>query len=418
MVDNSPVQSERTASTAALETARRSPTLDVEYLGLSELHGRAAEWAERSGVDTRTVEFAVLDPLGIGYSPGASRNAIALSCHGHAYASIDDDMGLTCQPAPDPESGTTSVQGDPTEFWFDPPVGAFEDDVLRHHEAVLGQPGPDRASGIVRATWVGFSGDAATTSPLLPVALDGPSRERLLRDEATFERFLATRCLVRGVRRTSLGRGMVWTTGATAYDGSVLPPFLPVGRGEGLVFAALFHATQSGTLAFLPWIVPHETRPPPAAGAEDGGSPPYPLALFLCRLIMKSGGHGLRQIGAHLESLGRQSAHAVAALVADCREACFSARVQLLEQRLERYGETPRWWSHAARQYQRALLRALAPSVRAGIGDLETAVGADEARAVLPELLLRYGRLLQSWTRLAEATRSSATATGLAEPGR
>ena len=407
VVDTSPEASDAAGTRAAVASA--TGAIEARYWGPREVQRRAAIWAERAGVDLRVVEFATSDPFGIGYAPGASRNAIALACCGRPYLSVDDDMGLRCGPSPDATSGSAAVTGDPTEFWFDEPPAPFGTDLIARHEAVLGRHvGAAESATAVRATWTGFAGDAATPNPMVSLGLDGPSRARLLRDRATFDKFGATRRLIRGVRRFSFGAGSIWTTGAAAYDGSpTLPPFLPVGRGEGLVFAALFRATSAGWLGYLPWIVRHDPPEDRSGSDDEARGLSFPLAALVCRLICASEGKDLAQLGAHLERFGQGGPGAVGRLVDHHRRAFLRARIRMLATVLERYGENPHWWSARALRHLRALQRELDASAIGGVTDIEHALGKRSARVLLPELLTWWGRLVAAWPRLTAPAQTS-----------
>src|SRR6185436_21152034 len=92
------------------------------------------------------IEFALLDPFGIGYHPGANRNALLLHNVGRPFFCADDDT--ICRPASfgnDPRAIGLSDAFDPTSIW---PYEDFTNlersmrfapvDILGEHERILG----------------------------------------------------------------------------------------------------------------------------------------------------------------------------------------------------------------------------------------------------------------------------------------
>jgi hypothetical protein len=71
----------------------------VLYAGAEEKR-RLAAGLIRRGCREDTVEFALFDPLGIGFTCGANRNAMLLHQAGSAFCSVDDDVFCELAAAP------------------------------------------------------------------------------------------------------------------------------------------------------------------------------------------------------------------------------------------------------------------------------------------------------------------------------
>jgi hypothetical protein len=211
------------------------------------------------------VEFALSDPLGLGFAAGANRNAFLLQTAGELGLSVDDDT--TCLLAPSPNatdagegvSFTSSEDGN--DWWFFPSRKAAlrfcpvqRGDLVTPHESLLGRSVANYAGrglaltlagsgetwalsrltsgrGRVRATQMGIVGDCAQGTPQGYFYLCGESRERALKTEEQYRMARISREVVRVARKvivTGEPRCMSYTIGMDNRE--MLPPFLPAGR--------------------------------------------------------------------------------------------------------------------------------------------------------------------------------------------
>jgi hypothetical protein len=99
--DGSVEESHRDAFRDRSAAAAREHGLEVAYAGEDEKRRLANELIRR-GCDADAVEFALFDPLQVGFTCGANRNAMLLHQAGRAFCSLDDDV--ICQLAAPPST--------------------------------------------------------------------------------------------------------------------------------------------------------------------------------------------------------------------------------------------------------------------------------------------------------------------------
>lgn len=305
------------------------------YAGAEEKQAYLGHLSRESSVPPALIEYALRDPLRIGYHPGANRNALLLQTAGRPFFGADDDT--ICRPAASaakPQSMRLSDAPDPTTILPQESFAELEralkftaTDVLDEHERVLGSDlgsllatKPDvaveiRHPGVLRSiqensprivlSWNGIAGDCGYRIPGFLFSLPEPAMRHFTRDEAAYRRMLASRQIHRSCDRLTITPGGYCQSTALAFDNRrVLPPFLPVFRGEDMVFGhvlklfrpdaatayqptSLLHVPPSvreNSPAFLSGIAQHRSQtglvltllqlalgPAPTAGAPDIG---------------------------------------------------------------------------------------------------------------------------------------------------
>ena len=166
-----------------------------------------------------------------------------------------------------------------------------ETDVLGEHERVLGSDigslltkRPDvsvevRNPGIIRAihentlkvavSWSGIAGDCGYKIPAFLFNLPEQTMRHLTRDEASYRRMLASRQIRRSCDRLTVTPGGYCQSTALAFDNRrPLPPFLPVLRGEDMVFGQVLKYCQpDAAIAYQPTTLLHV----PQVARENSG---------------------------------------------------------------------------------------------------------------------------------------------------
>jgi hypothetical protein len=417
--------------------------IDVAYAGPNEKRSFAAALV-KAGVDPDVVAFALFDPEGVGYTPGANQNAILLDTVGEAFLSADDDTFCPLRESPDLRAGLELGATWPDCWPVSPERRADENppgtgDVLGAHETLLGRDlgacirdvGVDAARirhleprdltrletvpGRVCATWTGSYGDSVYAHPGMAVlTAQGEARRRMLATERGLSELLRRGQLHHSVGAATIADGSFWTSTAAAYDHrQMLPPFMPVLRGQDFVFAATARAAfPDAWFGLLPYALGHR-RPSPPLAALHADMVRAPAYLFVKSLVLSLPASGapvadraaaLRHIGSGLERIASGSPAAFADRVRQLRYAQCLAEIRELDELLARHRRTPRYW---AREVDRCLVwqwQALRSGACMAPRDLEsTASGAALAR--VQRLVLRFGRLLAAWPDVIAATR-------------
>lgn len=271
----------------------------VYYAGAEEKEAYIGALARESSVPRALIEFALLDPLRIGYHPGANRNALLLHTAGRPFFCADDDT--ICRPVSTGESGrrlrlwdgpdATTVHPYPNFESLEADLDFREIDLLGAHERVLGSDigsllhgypevaAEIRHPGIMRAlhenvpqvtvSWCGIAGDCGYRIPAFLFNLPKAEMERFTRDEETYRKTLASRQIHRFCDRLTIGFGGYCQSTALAFDNrQPLPPFFPVLRGEDMVFGQVLNfmrphsaiAYQPVSLLHVPQVARESSR--------------------------------------------------------------------------------------------------------------------------------------------------------------
>ncbi|HKV08643.1 MAG TPA: amino acid adenylation domain-containing protein, partial [Thermoanaerobaculia bacterium] len=402
----------------------------ILYAGLEEKRRFAADLAAEAGVNFSVAEAALLDPLGIGLTVGANRNAVLLATVGEGVLSVDDDTLSLVAPSPGQEEGTDVVSGTVPGTAFlsgrDPgEIRAFAGrsealasldlrpaDLAGFHEGLLGQP--------VLVTTNGWAGDCGWHSPSFYMLLEGESRRRLVETAEGYRTATASKEIVRSVPRTTMGDGDSFM--ATLFTGLdnrlLLPPFPPVLWGEDLLFGITlqlcFHGAQVG---HLPWVAAHEPVevrrfwPGEMARSASGVDHSRLVSALLEGFAPDSAdpAEALRQLGRYLLNLGKMPPSDFDALALRSVRARAEAFALELEARLATFdpaeGEGAELWEADVRRYL-DVLRKHAAEPDFGVPlDLLYGRDVEEARRLAQRLITNHGLVLLHWPELVEAAR-------------
>jgi hypothetical protein len=367
------------------------------------------------GCDRDVVEFALLDTLAIGSTPGANRNFLQLTTLGCRVATVDDDVGpRLLRPAAGHET-RIAMDRDPSEFWF-LRTGADADalvvpdaDLLSVLERGLHLGGP-RGSLPIAASWLGLAGDPGSPNGLYWLVQRGASRQRLGLDDASYRAARASGRIMRSVTAPTICSGHGWTPAVVAYDHRLLlPPFLPVLRGQGLAWGATIYAGNAWALCRMPGALEHRLeRPRPvdprlqrAATLGMAVATIVQLALTTARLSGRRDPRtALVALGDRLADLCATEAR-FAQWLDDTIEARTRGLVSALRDALARHERTPAAWAIDVDRTLDALARVRSEP------ELFPYDLADrplpQARGLLREIVRRFARLLAHWPDIVDA---------------
>lgn len=452
VVDDSDNALDREEARQLLRSFSASDKVRVAYAGREEKQAFADRLVASGDLPIDIVNFALFDTEGCGCSIGANRNALLLHTIGDTVLSADDDM--VCQVAAAPKS-ETSLSFDSNwelmRFWFFSDrehalqSTSFENcDVLAIHEQLLGKSlrecvatftdaaiglnferinaGPLRDlrenRGRVLATFTGVVGDSGMDTPLTYLVLGRDSHERLVRFEAEYQSAFASREVLRAVKRP-LVSGHAWCAAAAwGYDNrALLPPFMPVGRGEDDVWGFTAQACcRDGYFGYLPWAVvhapPEKRRYPPAWITEAAAR----LCVFHIMLACLSGFQtcpGVMNEAERMQTLGRHLVAVGSMQLPDFEEyvRLYVWRMQgeyiaFLENRLQSYEGSPHYWATDVKAYIAALRHNLARKDYLIAQDLLSGRSPEEARRTQQRLVRNFGELLYWWPQITTTAKS------------
>ena len=289
VADDSPDPAVREEYRRLLIQLAQEFSVPVFYAGAEEKSAYLEHLARESSVPPGLIEFALLDPLKIGYHPGANRNALLLQTAGRPFFCADDDT--ICRPVANsatPWSMRLGDAGDPTTIRPYESFGQLEQelkftatDLLGEHERVLGSDigsllteKPDvaveiRHSGVLRAiqenvprivlSWNGIAGDCGYRIPGFLFSLPEPAMQRFTQNEVSYRRMLTSRQIHRTCDRLTITPGGYSQSTALAFDNRrPLPPWMPVFRGEDIIFGHVLKLFQpNAAFAYQPTSLLH-----------------------------------------------------------------------------------------------------------------------------------------------------------------
>jgi hypothetical protein len=442
VADNSPKPEQRKVFRTRLGQVASELGVSIRYSGEEERRQFAAELIRR-GADANAVEFALFDPLAIGFACGANRNALLLDQVGKAFFSIDDDVICELTAAlPNQSRLRVFSQCDPYARWLfadresalthRPQVDA---DFVAAHEALLGHSlgaltgglnieefdvseatddflrRAAKGDGRVRATFSAHLGDPGIPTSVYFLYFDGENRRRLVRSEAHYRSVLASRnvfvvspCAAIGDSSTSPGMAM----GLDHRE--LLPPFFPVLHAEDFIYGAvLWQTVGHAFLGHPPLAVRHEPRPgkgilqPKDLGGEKRAVI-FEFAHLIRRIILRflrgdAGSTASRMIrlGEFLTSIGQQEPVDFLDFLHGQILEHESGKLDHLETELRDDTESPDFWREDLETYVNHVRAALTHDDFDIPFDLKGERSDKANRILMRELFIRYGRLLQAW---------------------
>lgn len=453
VADNSTQPEHRAAIRAKVEELSRTLDVPIYYSGEAERRRFAEALVRRSGCRPDSAEFALFDPLGIGFSCGANRNALLLHEAGRMFCSVDDDV--ICRLAQPPERREARISmfsnTDPFSRWLFADresalaAGHFvERDFLAAHEELLGRSvGSVFANGIaerdmdltdvgddllrrlefanarVRTTFLGHLGDPGIPSSCYFLYYERENLRRLTQSEEHYRSVFGSRSVLTSVLARSIGDASVSPGMAMGLDHrEMLPPFFPVLHAEDFAFGATAWQCCPGAVAgHQPLTVLHEPTPGkpilrPSDLGPDNRVVIFEFAHVLCRTILDfmpaqraSAEERTAALGRHLTQFAAQPA---ADFLEGLRETILkheSEKLGYLETLLADEHDAPEFWRHDLEAFLTRAREALSAGDFDIPYDLKANRTPEQNRVLMQELFTRYGQLLEDWPGMVAAAR-------------
>ena len=334
-----------------LQRLSSSHGVKISHIGLREKAAFAEAITKEGDIPAEVVNFALCGDRSLDFSPGANRNALLLHATGRMLLIADDDAVCEVATLGTPEGNLSFDSANEfIKFWFFPNRESAlqarklaDIDILAIHEKLLGKsirtcvadlpaaaglnlayttPELFRAlmsdDGRTLITATGMIGDSGLASPNKYLTLKGDSRLRLTRTAGDYASAFTSREIARAPLQVCLSDNPGHCMGlALGYDNrELLPPFLPVGRGEDFVFGQTLRVCfKDGFFGHLPWLIVH--APPDQRRYSESDMWHSPSIFYLGHLISACVGaidlrsslfaerERLRLLGNHLITLGK-----------------------------------------------------------------------------------------------------------------
>jgi hypothetical protein len=428
---------------------KKSLNSKISYIGQSERIKFIQTLASRLGISSEIIGFAISDPLGCGDAIGANRNSLFLQCVDDLVLSCDDDIIGTVTPSPK-FTGDLAVDSSNEfiDYYFFPDRESVlnqtefcNTDILSIHESMLGQKATQLFSDSMKSgefdfrhlsswslsrvlendaeipiTLTGFCGDSGTPTPQPYMLLNGDSRNRFLEQYKVNNQ---SREIMRVARR-GVVTDNIWgfMTTSLAYDcRSLLPPFLPIARGEDSLFAIIFRECMADKFfGHLPWALLHS--PPEPRLYEAGGFVKSADSITLvsviaacissCNIHMTTRNNGLRMklVGKHLMEVGALKVRDFEEFLRLNLSIAKCGYAAALENQINSFEFKPDFWAQDIRAYQENLYNSISNNDNVAPIEMITKFGIEHALAITQKIILNYGQLLCTWESIVEAART------------
>jgi hypothetical protein len=435
VADSSEEERDRTCIKDILCALSRQYHTRIMYIGEEERR-TFVEMACVGGADPEIIDFATSGRVSKQLSrAGANRNVLLLATAGKSFISLDDDMEASFVELRDGFSfgGDTVWHGmeSPVQQWIYPDretliesINPRQVDFIRCHEELLGiecdaygrVDGSHRwtnPSSVV-VTIGGAFGDCGWGSPSRYLSFNGASLQRLMQSNGGYAENIVSREVLQvspeyyvANRVDDMMSGFFGARGETT-----LPPFLPIGRGQDILFAQLIRSASDNALfGYLPIAAMHN----PGAGRQfwpgeicrDAAS--VDLSTSMCNILRYvsnfevRGDDGIQRLGKRIGEVGAMSQKALCDLLEDGRRDRVYKIAEKLNARMDE-SDMPLDSSYVkdVRHYIGRAVEGNQEGYRIVPSELLYEFERDEALVVFQKIVRMFGGLLEQWQEIAK----------------
>jgi len=260
----------------------------------------------------------------------------------------------------------------------------------------------------------GVLGDSGLRVPIAFRRLNRKSRERLVQTASDYQASRFSREVLRVVERANINRSTWLLSTALAFDNrQLLPPFLPVARGEDGVFGDTFRVCfENGFLADLPRAVLHlppEARfhTPEQVWSIASSLPTATLISACVRSFqpwrgLPDGEARVRALGEHLVDIGAMRLPDFEEFARINLWKIQSSYLSNIEAELLDYEGLPNLWAEDIQQYTDSIREAMTKPSYVVPSDGRPGLSSQDARLASLRLVTKFGELLRAWPDVIE----------------
>ncbi|MGH9553022.1 MAG: hypothetical protein ACRD3W_26825, partial [Terriglobales bacterium] len=261
--------------------------------------------------------------------------------------------------------------------------------------------------GRVLVTALGAGGDSGAGGPLLFMRLSGPSRQRVMQSESMYRNAIESQQIIRCATRSTVSEGTLCSGLNLGLDNRcVLPPFMPVQRGQDGIFASLVRAGGQGYFGYVPWIIWHHsmsgwtmTMQQRASGMRLGQIIEILINSYKTFFDFDAAENTVA-VGKMLEHLGSLSPEGFEDVIRKLSWATATHLITQLDQLMQTFNREPAFWAADVDEYLSLVRNSIAKPEYIIASDLIPTFGVDGARTLTQRLIRRFGELLQIWPQM------------------
>jgi len=412
----------------------QSHNINIFYLGFREKEALIKSLSETSGIDKTIIEFAVLDSQNTQFTPGANRNSLLLELAGTPFLCVDDDSVCNIGVAASYDSASTLLltRKNLTEILpfkdlkqCSGSVKKGDFDLLGQHRKWLGKTldeclkesvyskeenFPSQKDSQVRMTWTGFYGDSGVKHSNYLLSNSSVNRDVLFKDEQTYRENLMSRQVRFSTPSTVLSFGNYTHSMVQAFDNSgLLPPFIPVYRGEDHGFAQLTQICLDDFLnCSLPLVVEHSPIPSRTNSFDDRfeGVKRLDFIIFFrfCISAFKpnvnfSKNDQFRFLGNYLQELGMRNLEGFKDFIQLTSTSYLQFQISKMISMLEAFPDGPPFWKSDIEKIMDILEDRLMSGDSISPHDVKGESG-EEKVSFGQTLIYEMGLLIEAWPKI------------------
>jgi hypothetical protein len=242
---------------------------------------------------------------------------------------------------------------------------------------------------------------------------EGGSRERMIRSLEHFQYVQQFQQLLRGVTRMTINEGSVCFGFNLGFDNrSLVPPFIPVMRGEDTSFINLFRNVWRGTyFAPLPRLAYHAgqvkkrsitVEAHKAAQTAFNEALSVMLQSYYKSAVETETGRRLSAVGGLLSQIGQAPLPQFEKVMRTVWWQIAASQIRRLETAMKTSANQPEFWASQVREYANAYRSNLANRDFIASWDIVQAFGKGCALEKQQELTRKFGELLIAWPQLRD----------------
>lgn len=425
-----------------LSELKKGNDIDFFYFGQNEKNKLVNEITKVSKVSREIVNFALSSDW-FDFSAGANLNRMLLTTSGSSAFVFDDDTYCRTMVSSEYSSGVEFVKDIDHSLSHPFEIISCNDrenclkvlngekkDLLKEHEMILGQSinkfnfnNIDKKelrinnNGKIILSINGFAGDCGWISPSNYLFFTGKSLERMTESESLYRNTFNNRNIVRYVNKITISdRSSNFMTTSFGIDNrKLLPPFLPVARGQDLIFGTMLSKCfENNYIGYIPVALFHspvEDREflkeeiwKSAGGADFGLILNILIKTFDFGHSTLDGKEKLIKFGKYFEDIGKINRNDFEEFIYLKVLEEISSIITVLENRRELFKNV----EYLAKDYELFI-----EQLRNTFSNKDSYIPLDvffkrkkeDAINLFQEIIFKFGFLMKTWTEIWEASK-------------
>lgn len=440
VLDDSDEESSQRVNAEVIGRFKSRSGAKLLYIDQTKRKRLVEQLTQSAGLLDRTAAFALHRHPSFPFSTGAAQNALLLASAGRCMLFLDDD--IRCRTTPIPGCSNQIAVGDAhIESWFFESEREIEqcpfiqEDLLGLHERLLNFESADWASNLattpgantnelfrrlksgeasVVISQMGILGDTGVDSPL-PSYISGPETwARLVRSVNLYNSAIKNRLILRGAKCFFVTHAVHSQTHCLAVDNQkVVPPFLPIMRGQDGLFGLLVSKCIPNSLfGVVPRAILHSPQRARefAPKAAIASSSRVQLSEAIMALVSTysfipgvTASQRMGSLGRMLRELRDARDEELYERINSAIEPLFIRVLHVVQSRLDRADDRA-FWKNDLLDIRDAALRRLDSRDDLIPVDLEAIQGTVRDGIGLREIVSAFAELLECWQALVEAS--------------